>query len=142
MYRRLHLIANNTRFVVLAERGVFANLASWMMSAMLGRLSDDWQGQYGHPLLVVESFVDPAQFAGTMYAAANWTCVGNSKGYARCNGHYTDPHGKPKRLYVCKLRRDARRILRRRGELDPTAGRRERRRRPGTTSTGAVCMRN
>ena len=117
MYRRLHLIANNTRFVVLAERGVFANLASWMMSAMLGRLSDDWQGQYGHPLLVVESFVDPAQFAGTMYAAANWTCVGNSKGYARCNGHYTDPHGKPKRLYVCKLRRDARRILRRSGEL-------------------------
>ena len=91
MYRRLHLIANNTRFVVLAERGVFANLASWMMSAMLGRLSDDWQGQYGHPLLVVESFVDPAQFAGTMYAAANWTCVGNSKGYARCNGHYTEP---------------------------------------------------
>ena len=79
MYRRLHLIANNTRFVVLAERAVFANLASWMMSAMLGRLSDDWQGQYGHPLLVVESFVDPAQFAGTMYAAANWTCVGNSK---------------------------------------------------------------
>ena len=45
------------------------------------------------------------------------THVDNSKGYARCNGHYTDPHGKPKRLYVCALRRDARRILRRSGEL-------------------------
>ncbi len=118
MYRRLHLLANNTRFVVLGERGVFGNLASWMMSAMLRRLSDDWQRQYGHPLLVVESFVDPARFAGTMYEASNWTYVGNSKGYARSNGHYTDPHGKPKRLYVRALRRDARRILSYRGELD------------------------
>ena len=117
MFGRLHLLANNTRFVVLGERGVFANLASWMMSAMLRRLSADWQRQYGHRLLVVESFVDPARFAGTMYEAANWSYVGNSKGYARCNGHYTDPHGKPKRLYVCALRRDARRILRRSGEL-------------------------
>ena len=118
MFRRLHLIANNTRFVVLGASGVYPNLASWMMSALLRRLSDDWQGQYGHPLLVVESFVDPARFAGTMYEAANWTYVGNSKGYARSNGHYTDPHGKPKRLYVYALRRDARRILGQGGELD------------------------
>ena len=66
MFKRLHLIANNTRFLVLGERGVLANLASCMMSAMLRRLSDDWQEQYGHPLLVVESFVDPARFSGTM----------------------------------------------------------------------------
>ena len=59
-----------------------------MLSAMLRRLSDDWLQQYGHPLLVVESFVDPARFTGSMYAAANWSYVGNSKGYARCNGHY------------------------------------------------------
>ena len=65
----------------------------------------------------MESFVDPARFSGTMYAAANWSYVGNSKGYARSNGHYTDPHGKPKRLYVRALRDDAREILRQRGEL-------------------------
>ena len=117
MFKRLHLIANNTRFLVLGERGVLANLASCMMSAMLRRLSDDWQEQYGHPLLVVESFVDPARFSGTMYEAANWSYVGNSKGYARSNGHYTDPHGKPKRMYVRALRDDAREILRQRGEL-------------------------
>ena len=117
MFKRLHLIANNTRFLVLGERGVFANLGSCMLSAMLRRLSDDWLQQYGHPLLVVESFVDPARFTGTMYAAANWSYVGNSKGYARCNGHYTDPHGQPKRLYVRELRPDARLILRERGEL-------------------------
>ena len=48
----------------LQRGGVFTNLGSWMMSAMLRRLSDDWQAQYGHPLLVAESFVDPARFAG------------------------------------------------------------------------------
>ena len=52
-------MANNTRFVMLGERGVLANLGSWMMAAMLRRISADWQAQYGHPLLVVESFVDP-----------------------------------------------------------------------------------
>ena len=55
MFKRLHLIANNTRFLVLGERGVFANLGSCMLSAMLRRLSDDWLQQYGHPLLVVEA---------------------------------------------------------------------------------------
>ena len=84
---------------------------------MLRQLSADWQHHYGHPLLVAESFVAPQRFAGTLYAAANWTYVGNSKGYARCNGHYTDPHGHPKRLYVRPLRRDARRILSQPGAL-------------------------
>ena len=50
-----------------------------MMSAMLRRLSDDWQEQYGHPLLVVESFVDPARFSGTMYEAANWSYVATAR---------------------------------------------------------------
>ena len=117
MFPRLHLIANNTRFLVLSENGVFPNLASYFMSAMLRRLSDDWQHEYGHPLLVVESFVDPTRFSGTMYEAANWSYVGDSKGYARSNGQYTDVQEQSKRLYVRALRRDACRILSQRGEL-------------------------
>ena len=117
MFGRLHLIANNTRFLVLSENGVFPNLASYFMSAMLRRLSDDWQHEYGHSLLAVESFVDPTRFAGTMYEAANWSYVGDSKGYARSNGQYTDVQEQSKRLYVRALRRDARRILSQRGEL-------------------------
>ena len=117
MFRRLHLVANNTRFVVLGQRGVFPNLASRMMAAMLRQLSADWQHHYGHPLLVAESFVDPQRFSGTLYQAGNWTYVGDSKGYARSNGHYTDPHGHPKRLFVRPLRRDARRILSQPGKL-------------------------
>ena len=117
MFGRLHLIANNTRFLVLSNSGVFPNLASFFMSAMLRRLSDDWQHAYGHSLLAVESFVDPTRFTGTMYEAANWSYVGDSKGYARSNGQYTDVQEQSKRLYVRALRRDARRILSRRGEL-------------------------
>ena len=143
MFRRLHLVANNTRFVVLGERGCLANLGSWMMAAMLRRISADWQGQYGHPLLVVESFVDPQRFTGTLYQASNWTYVGNSKGYARSNGHYSDLHGHPKWLYVRALRRDAQRILSQRGELRLTLAPRRRAlraaefaptARPGTTT--------
>jgi hypothetical protein len=35
-------------------------------------LSADWQVRYGHPVLVVETFVDPQQFCGTVYTANGW----------------------------------------------------------------------
>ena len=116
-YRRLHLIANNTRFVVLGSKGVFRCLASFAMAAMLRRLGDDWQARYGHPVLIAESFVDPSKFGGTLYAAANWRYLGLTRGYARHNGRYTDPHGQPKQLHVYPLRRGARRRLRDPGPL-------------------------
>ena len=84
---------------------------------MTRRLSADWQAQYGHPLLVAESFVDPGRFAGTCYRAANWQFLGRTRGYARHNGRYTQPHGRPKQLYVHPLRRDARERLRDPGPL-------------------------
>ncbi len=46
-----------------------------------------------------------------MLKAAGWTCLGETKGFARSNGRYTDPHGKPKDIYVTALRRDARALL-------------------------------
>ena len=111
-YRRLHLIANNTRFVILAAKGVFPALGSWALARMLRRLGQDWQAHYGHPVLVAESFVDPSRFDGALYRAANWRYLGDTRGFARHNGRYTDPHGQPKRLYVYPLRRDARHRLR------------------------------
>ena len=116
-YRRLHLIGNNTCFVILSRPGVFAHLASLALAAMTRRLSRDWQAAYGHPVLIAESFVDPAHFQGTLYQAANWRYLGNTRGFARHNGRYTDPHGEPKRLYVYPLQRNARRRLRDPGPL-------------------------
>ena len=65
---------------------------------MQRRLSDDWEAAYGNPLRVAESLVSPTKFRGTLYKAANWKYVGRSKGYARANGRYTDPHGEAKDL--------------------------------------------
>ena len=110
-FRRLHLIGNNTRFVVLPEASGIANLASRALSRSLRRLSADWEAAHGHPLELAETFVDPERFRGTCYAASNWTRAGRTKGFARSNGSYTDPHGSPKEMLVRPLRRDARRRL-------------------------------
>ena len=110
-FRRLHLIANNTRFLVLPAASGIGNLASRALSRSLRRLSSDWAALHGHPLELAETFVDPSRFRGTCYDASNWVRVGRTKGFARHNGSYTDPHALPKEMFVRPLRRDARRRL-------------------------------
>ena len=44
------------------------------------RISADWQELYHHPVQLLESFVDIERFRGTCYRAANWICVGRSRG--------------------------------------------------------------
>ena len=110
-FDRLRLLVNNTRFLVLAETGVFPNLATYFLSAMTRRLADDWLVVHGHSVLVAETFCDPEKFVGTMYTAAGWQELGLTRGYSRSNGRYTDKHGQPKQMLVRPLRRDARRLL-------------------------------
>ena len=69
--RRLQLVVNNARFLLLPERTV-PNLGSAILKGINARLSADWQERYGHPVLVVETFVDPSRFSGTVYTAAGW----------------------------------------------------------------------
>ena len=75
---------------------------------MVQRLSADWSAAYGHSLLLAETFVDPSKFCGHVYKEAGWTRLGRTKGYARANGRYTDPHGVLKDLHVFPLHRDTR----------------------------------
>ena len=63
--------------------GGFPHLASLALTAMIHRLSADWKAVFGHALMVAETFVDPAQHTGTMYAAAGWTDLGATRGLAR-----------------------------------------------------------
>ena len=63
--RRLGLVVNNSRFLVLPERQRYPNLASRVLGLALRRLSNDWQALWGHPVLVVESFVDETRYRGT-----------------------------------------------------------------------------
>jgi len=73
--RRLALIANNARFLILPDYNV-PNMATRVMKLALARIADDWQEQYGHPLAAVESFVNPALFQGTLYKAGVWVSWG------------------------------------------------------------------
>ena len=75
----LHFIAYNTRYLILPWVRV-PHLASHLLARVARRISTDWQGLYGHPVVLLESFVDTERFAGTCYRAANWQCIGRSQG--------------------------------------------------------------
>ena len=77
--RQLPLIATNLRFLVLPWVQV-PHLASHLLGRMVRQLPHDWQRQYGHPLVFVETFVDPERFRGTCYRAANWILLGRTTG--------------------------------------------------------------
>lgn len=108
--RRLSLVTNNSRFLLLPEFSV-PNLGSRVLRLTLDRLSGDWQTRYGHPVEVVETFVDPEQFCGTVYTASGWAELGQTDGWGRCQRDYYVKHDKPKRLFVRPLRRNSCRSL-------------------------------
>ena len=78
----LHLVANNTRFLILPWVQV-PGLASHVLGQVSRRIAADWQRKYGHPLYLLETFVETQRFAGTCYRAANWVRVGQTKGRTR-----------------------------------------------------------
>ncbi len=108
--RRLRLVTNNSRFLLLPERTV-PNLGSRVLRLTLDRLSQDWQAHYGHPVLVVETFVDPDQFDGTVYSANGWIELGPTDGWGRHARDFYVQHDQPKRLFVRELRPQACRAL-------------------------------
>jgi Druantia protein DruA len=82
----LHFIANNSRFLVLPWVHV-KSLASRVLSQISRRIDADWQGRYGHPLHLLETFVQQDRFPGTCYKAANWIHVGRTTGRTRQDRH-------------------------------------------------------
>ena len=73
---RRHLIAQNSRFLVLGAPGQWPNLASRVLKLVCDRLPADWQEHFGYPVLVAETFVDPQRFRGTCYKVAGWQQLG------------------------------------------------------------------
>ncbi len=109
-FKRLHLIANNIRFLILPDWHI-PNLASHVLALNLKRLSQDWQQYHGHPILVAETFIDIARFSGVCYRAAGWQPLGLTQGYSKKNKRYWH-NGQPKLLLVRPLVADAIRRLR------------------------------
>jgi len=56
------------------------HLASHLLARATRRLSADWQARYGHPVWLVETFVEQDRFAGTAYQAAGWLPLGLTTG--------------------------------------------------------------
>ena len=77
--RNLHLLAYNTRFLILPWVAV-PHLASHILGRMAKIVPRDWQQLYAHPLYWLETFIDPARFKGTCYRAANWQSLGSTTG--------------------------------------------------------------
>jgi hypothetical protein len=79
---RLRAIANQQRFLILPWVRV-PHLASHLLGLATRRLSADWQARYGHPVWLVETFVESDRFAGTAYKAAGWLELGQTTGRTR-----------------------------------------------------------
>jgi len=89
--RNIRFVAYNTRFLILPWVEV-RHLASHLLGRMVKQLSADWECLYGHPLYLLETFVDPARARGTCYRAANWVYVGQTTGRGKA-----DQTGRPNR---------------------------------------------
>lgn len=109
-YGRLKLVVNNSRFLILPHWHV-PNLGSRVLSLCQRRLYRDWQEMFGHPVVLLETFVDPQRFRGTVYRAANWVYVGNTKGFRRTRLGYSATPQSPKMVFVKPLQADARLLL-------------------------------
>jgi len=59
------------------------HLASHILAKTAQRISGDFQLKYGHPTLLLETFVERGRFRGTCYKAANWVNVGSTTGRGR-----------------------------------------------------------
>jgi hypothetical protein len=110
--RRLGLVVNNSRFLVLPERQRYPNLASRVLGLALKQLNADWQAHWGHPVVMVESYVDESQYRGSCYRACGFKAVGLTAGYGRSSRDYYVEHGQPKQLYLRELRPRAMGVLR------------------------------
>lgn len=106
----LYFIANNIRFLILPWVSV-RFLASHLLSLNIRRISRDWPTFYGHPLYLLESFIDRSRFSGTCYRASNWLYVGQTQGFAKKRHSDFHFHGQIKDIYLYPLVKDFRQFL-------------------------------
>ncbi len=99
-YDRLKLVANNSRFLI-----------SRTLALCEKRIQHDWLERFGHPLLLMETFVDPQRYQGTVYKAANWLCLGHTKGFRRTRQGYSNVAQSPKMVFVRPLQANAQSLL-------------------------------
>ena len=86
--RNLLWITNNTRFLILPWVRV-PHLASHVLGRIIRKIRTDWNAKYGHPVHLLETFVERDRFLGTCYKAANWMYIGSTTGRSRQDRYST-----------------------------------------------------
>lgn len=107
--KNLPWVLNNSRFLIFPWVEV-PHLASHVLGQLARRVADDWQVRWGYRPLLLESFVDPARYAGTCYRAAGWELLGQTtgEGLVRPGRQYRT---RPKLLFAKALQADFRSLL-------------------------------
>ena len=105
----LRFLTNNMRFLILTWVRV-PHLASHILGRVARRISSDWKGKYGHPVYLLETFVERDCFQGICYRAANWIYVGQTKGRSR-NDRYATLKVPIKDIYLYPLTKRFREAL-------------------------------
>ena len=78
----LHFIISNNRFLIFPWINV-PNLASQALSLATKQIGDDWLDAHGYRPVLIETFVDTTKYSAFCYQAANWQCIGKTKGRGR-----------------------------------------------------------
>jgi hypothetical protein len=107
--RALQHIVNNSRLLILPK---IRNLATALLSRVLGRLRKDWQEHYGVDPWLVETLVDRGRFHGGCYRAANFIVVGATSGRGRMDRTHQRHGAEVKTLMLYPLVKHAPRRLR------------------------------
>lgn len=107
--KNLSFVTNNVRFLILPWVKV-EHLASHILAKVARRIKDDWSAKYGHPVYILETFVECGRFLGTSYKAAGWICVGKTKGRSR-NDRYNTLKVPIKDIYLYPLTKRFREVL-------------------------------
>ena len=107
--KRLQRIVNNSRFLILPSVQV-KGLASHVLSLVSRQLREDWYASYRVRPVLLETFVEQERYRGTCYRAANWICLGQTRGRGRMDRDHRE--GEPiKTVWVYPLDKRFRQIL-------------------------------
>ena len=77
--QNLPWVINNTRLLIFPWVEI-RHLASHVLGQLARRVQQDWKTRWGYEPLLLETFVDPAQYKGTCYRAAGWVDLGRTTG--------------------------------------------------------------
>ena len=105
----LQKVVANSRFLLLPQVRV-PHLASHVLGLAARTLVTDWQRRYGYVPVLLESFVDENDYAGTSYRAANWQRVGETSGRGRQDRYNACDAGR-KAIYLLPLEKNWRQAL-------------------------------